>query len=173
MRGNLAIAIPFVLAWGSEPQAPRRRSTRRRRGTRLRAAALDRRLAAGERVGGDKGLARRAAWLASSSSRESIASALRDVVSAAERRPAPGTRAPIARSEVAAAADELDHLARRLQAPGQVDPRGVAEAWLLITDGSGPLYNRRSGHRLDAAARAARLALAPAGPGFAQGAAQA
>jgi hypothetical protein len=140
MRGNLAIAIPFVMNWGPEPsRPPRQRATKRRRGTRLRATALDRRLAAGEHVVGDARLVQRAAWLASPSSRERLAGALRDVVSAAARGPAPGTKAPIARSEVAAAADELDDLARRLQEPGRVDPRGVAEAWLLVTDGSGPL----------------------------------
>jgi hypothetical protein len=123
---------------------------------------IDQRLAAGERADGDGRLARRAKALVSADSRDTVARGLLEIVGAAERRPAPTNRAPIARQEVAGAADELRSLATGLRSDGPIDARGVAGALLLLTDGSGPLYNRRSSERLDATARAARLALTPA-----------
>jgi hypothetical protein len=123
-------------------------------------AALDRRLAAGERADGDRRLARRAETLTGADSRRGLARTLLAIIGAAERRPKPASRAPIARREVTEAADELRQLAARLESGEPVDPRGVAEAHLLITDGSGPLYNRHSGEALATTARAARVALA-------------
>jgi hypothetical protein len=38
--------------------------------------------------------------------------------------------------------DELAGLASALAEPGPVDPRGAARAWLLVTDGTSPLYGR-------------------------------
>ena len=38
--------------------------------------------------------------------------------------------------------DQLAELADALAEPGPVDPRGAARAWLLVTDGTGPLYSR-------------------------------
>jgi hypothetical protein len=38
--------------------------------------------------------------------------------------------------------DQLAGLATALAEPGPVDPRGAARAWLLVTDGTGPLYSR-------------------------------
>src|SRR5213078_1455884 len=87
--------------------------------------------------------------------------ALREIVSDAELGSLAMNKAPLARAQVAAAADELRLLASRLQAPGPVDPRGVAEIRLLLIDGRGPLYNRRSQRPLANAVRAARLALTP------------
>ena len=38
--------------------------------------------------------------------------------------------------------DQLDGLASALAKPGPVDPQGAARAWLLVTDGTSPLYGR-------------------------------
>lgn len=38
--------------------------------------------------------------------------------------------------------DPLEGLASALAQPGPVDPRGAARAWLLVTDGTSPLYGR-------------------------------
>ena len=43
-----------------------------------------------------------------------------------------------------AAGDDLIRLADALTQPGPVAARGVAEALLLLTDGTGPLYNSAS-----------------------------
>jgi hypothetical protein len=97
-----------------------------------------------------------------SEDRERLARTLRAIVSEADRPRIHITRAPIARERVASAARELRLLADRLQAPGPVDPRGIVDVNLLVSDGSGPLYNRHSPDDLGPAATAARLALGPA-----------
>ena len=127
----------------------------------LRGTELDRRLAAGECASADGALAIRATKLAGADVREQLARALREIVSDAELGSLAMNKAPLARAQVAAAAAELRLLASRLQAPGPVDPRGVAEIRLLLIDGRGPLYNRRSQRPLANAVRAARLALTP------------
>jgi hypothetical protein len=135
-------------------------AARRQLAVHLRGPELDRRLAAGERDR-DGRLADRARLLASARTREGLARALREIVAAAERPPAISGRVPLARAEVSAAADDLRLLASRLQAPGPVDPRGVAEVRMLLVDGCGPLYNERSKRRLDLATSAARRDLTP------------
>jgi hypothetical protein len=137
------------------------RSARRRVTTRLFGHELDRRLAAGERGDRDGRLAERARFLTGARTRERLASSLREVVAAADEPPRRDGSVPLARAEVSAAAHELRLLASRLQAPAPVDPRGVAEVRLLLTEGSGPLYNRRSETPLALAATAAWRALAP------------
>jgi hypothetical protein len=128
---------------------------------RLRASELDRRLAAGECEAADGALAIRATMLAGAEVREQLARALREIVGDAEFGSLAMNRVPLARAEVAAAAEELRLLASRLQAPGPVDPRGVAEVRLLLIDGRGPLYNRGSRRPLSNAISAARRALMP------------
>ena len=127
----------------------------------LRTPELDRRLATGECDGEDGALAIRGTKLAGADVREQLARALREVVRDAELGSLAMNKAPLVRSEVVAAADELRLLASRLQAPGPVDPRGVAEVRLLLIDGRGPLYNRRSRRPLANAIGAARRALMP------------
>ena len=96
-----------------------------------------------------------------SEERERLAQTLRAILSEAERPQIHITRAPIAREHVTSAARELGLLADRLQA-GRVDPRGIIDVSRLVSDGSGPLFNRHSADELGAAATAARLALGPA-----------
>jgi hypothetical protein len=121
---------------------------------RLRAGALDRAIASGA-SSGDAVLALRAGELVRRCQREELASGLRRVLRAAGRD-------PLVRREVLRGRAELARLASRLQAPGPVEARGVAQVRLLLTDGTGPLYNRGD---VRAAAERALAALAPRGTG--------
>jgi hypothetical protein len=124
------------------------------------ARRLDRALAEGVSPETNTRLALRAQRLTEPDRRWSIAGALRRIVHDAEEdgprlgrmmpvRPNPGT--------VKAATHELNELADTLDDPGPVTAHGVAQAWLLITDGTGPLYHPGSSEQLsDRAARAAR-----------------
>jgi hypothetical protein len=122
-----------------------------------RARSLDRALADGASPETSAPLALRAQRLTEADRRWSIAGALRRIVSDAEerRRPRRGWVAPN-RDAVRAASPELRALADVLDDPGPVAAQGVAQAWLLLTDGAGPLYNPSSATLLcSQAARAA------------------
>jgi len=82
-----------------------------------------------------------------------MAGSFRRVVGAAntDRRQRIGRVTPNRRA-VKSAADELNRLADTLDDPGPVAAQGVAQAWLLLTDGTGPLYNARSRTNLCGAA---------------------
>ncbi len=118
---------------------------------------LDRALADGTPPEASPALALRARELTELSQRRSIAGALRRVL----RESREGARTSYGRvvpdrARVAAAGDELSLLADALDGPGPVAAPGVAQAWILLTDGTGPLYNSRS--RTSLCARAARAA---------------
>jgi hypothetical protein len=57
--------------------------------------------------------------------------------------------------QVVAASDELIRLADALSCPGPVSARGVAQAWILLTDGTGPMYSASSTANLRARAASA------------------
>jgi len=119
----------------------RRATLRDRLEARLRAGSLDRELASGVAPETCGALSLRARALIGPGARSRLARQLRRVVSDARGGHAWMTRvAP--RAEVLGAAAELDVLADRLTAPGPVDVRGVAQAQVLLTDGTGPLYFR-------------------------------
>lgn len=123
-----------------------------------RARRLDRDLAEGVPPEASAALALRAERLTEPDWRWSMAGALRRVLrdAHADRRQRPGRVTPNRRA-VNSAAEELHRLADTLDDPGPVAAQGVARAWLLLTDGTGPLYNARSRASLcAAAARAAR-----------------
>lgn len=124
----------------------------------LRAWRLDHDLADGVPPEASAALALRAQHLTEPDRRWSMAGALRRVVhdACAGRRQRIGRVTPNLRA-VKSAAEELSRLADTLDDPGPVAAQGVARAWLLLTDGTGPLYNVRSRTSLCAgAARAAR-----------------
>ncbi|HTX11711.1 MAG TPA: hypothetical protein VME22_24020 [Solirubrobacteraceae bacterium] len=124
------------------------------------ARRLDRALAEGVSPEANTRLALRAQRLTEPDRRWSIAGALRRIIREADQdrlrlgrmmpvRPDPGT--------VRAASHELNALADTLDDPGPVAAHGVAQAWLLITDGTGPLYHAGTGDSLSVrAAQAAR-----------------
>ena len=124
---------------------------------RLRSRQLDHALARGTPPETAAPLALRARRLTRISRRRAIADGLWRVL----RDTCPGATSPQARvsprlSQVVAASDDLTRLADALASPGPVAARGVAQAWILLTDGTGPLYNANS--TADLRARAARAA---------------
>lgn len=124
---------------------------------RLRAGCLDRALAKGTPPEASAALALRARRLTEPPLRRAIAEAFRRVVQEAPQAGTPlvGRVAPD-RARVASASEELSLLADALASPGPVAARGVAQARLLLTDGTGPLYNPLSRATLGGlAARAA------------------
>jgi len=129
---------------------------------RWRARRLDGQLAAGVPAEASPALALRARKLIDVSRRRSIADGLRRIVRDAQEgvRPALGRVNP-PRRRVAAASHELTVLADALAEPGPVAPPGVARAWILLTDGAGPLYNPGSEVSLQAELAAAVAQLQP------------
>jgi hypothetical protein len=144
--------------WDGDLVVARRSRLRDRLAARWRGRRLDRALAAGTPPEASAALALRAQLLTEPERRRTIAQALRRVLREVHdgRGPAPG-RVPASRARVTAAREELGLLADTLEDPGPVAARGVAQAWVLLTDGTGPLYNPydRVGLRASAA-RAAR-----------------
>jgi len=123
---------------------------------RWRSRRLDSALAAGTPTESSAALALRARRLTDLSCRRSVAAALRRVVrEAVEGAPRSHVRVIPPRLHVAAARDELSRLADSLARPGPVAAHGVAQAWLLLTDGTGPLYNPSSSDSLRSHAVAA------------------
>jgi hypothetical protein len=120
---------------------------------------LDRRLAAGDDPLATRALARRASVLVSARTRCRLACRFERIVVEIER-PAAGVTAaiPVNRREVLAARTDLLLLAAALRGASHPDPRGVAGAELLLTDGAGPVFApsppgslRRSVRRVTAA----------------------
>lgn len=123
-----------------------------------RARWLDRDLAEGVPPEASAALALRAERLTEPDWRWSMAGALRRVLrdANANRHQRLGRVTPN-RLAVNSAAEELNRLADTLDDPGPVAAQGVARAWLLLTDGTGPLYNPHSRTSLcGVAARALR-----------------
>jgi hypothetical protein len=136
----------------------RRPRLRDRLAARWRARRLDRALAGGTPPEANAALALRAQRLTEPDRRGSIADALRRILREAHEgcRPRAGRVVP-SRAWVTAAREELSLLADTLDDPGPVTAGGVAQAWMLLTDGTGPLYNPYNSTTLRVgAARAAR-----------------
>lgn len=147
----------LVAAGRGDRVAVKRPRLRDRLAAHWRARRLDRDLAEGVPPEASAALALRAQRLTEPDWRWSMAGALRRVVREAKAdrrqrlRVTPDVRA------VRSAAEELSRLADTLDDPGPVAAQGVARAWLLLTDGTGPLYNSHSRMSLYAgAARAVR-----------------
>ena len=132
--------------------------------SRLQARRLDLELAAGEPPESSGPLALRGYRLTNLRRRRELAHTLRRLVrDAGHDRTAGWTRISPRRERVTATAEALTALADRLAEPGPVTPRGMAQAWLLVTDGTGPLYNRRNHRSVEAQARSAAENLCPRG----------
>lgn len=128
---------------------------------RVRRGRLDAALAAGVPAESTAALALRARRLISLPERRSNADTYRRLVGES-RAGAARSRFRIApcRERVAAAGHALRRLADALAQPGPVAPRGAAEAALLLTDGTGPLFNPLSELSLEARAETALADLA-------------
>jgi hypothetical protein len=120
---------------------------------RLRSHQLDEALARGMPPESAAPLALRARRLTALSRRRAIARGLRRVIRDTCRG-GPPSRARISprRAQVIGAADKLTELADALATPGPVPARGVAQAFLLLTDGTGPLYDANNTANLGACA---------------------
>ena len=128
----------------------------------LRRRRLDRALADGTPPEASAALALRAQRLTEPDQRSSMAGALRGIIREAQagQRPALGRIVP-SRARVKAAREELTRLADTLEDPGPVAAGGAAQAWILLTDGTGPLYNPASRTTLRAGAAQALRELRP------------
>lgn len=123
---------------------------------RLRAWRLDRALAAGVSADSSTGLSLRAQELIGPAARGELARRIRSVIAQAKRPAAPRNfSVPICRRKVLAAEATLEAVADRLLADGPIDARGVAQVTLLLSDGTGPLYNRPGASDLKPVLRAA------------------
>jgi hypothetical protein len=134
----------------------------------LCAQHLDEELARGASPDASGPLALRAQTLARESFRHGLARCARQILAEAERplpaqpRPRRGPAVPVCRDRVRAAAAELAEVIDRLQLPGPLPVRGVAQVSVLLGDGSGPLYHRGSRDDLRARLTAAAGALSQA-----------
>jgi hypothetical protein len=122
----------------------RRIRVRDRMRARFRAFSLDQAIAAGAPPDRDAALTLRARKLISERTRSELGSALE--CASADVDPHPSVvRVSASSRTVDDARDLIAQLARRLLAPVPVEPRGVAQARLLLSDGTSPLFwSRRS-----------------------------
>lgn len=139
-----------------EPQIAPHEGVLARVSARVRSRHLDQQLARGTPPETAAALALRARRLTQLSRRRAIADGLRRVIRDACRGVPPSqARISPRLSQVIAASDELIRLADTLVTPGPVAARGVAQAWILLTDGTGPLYNANTTANLRARAATA------------------
>jgi len=113
--------------------------------TRVSAPFLDGQLAAGYPEGTSRVLAFRAQQISSPAGRRELAARWAHVLDQARRPPVPRSpRAPLCRDRIAAAAPDVQAMIGVLTGPLPVTARGAAAASYLLSDGTGPLYDRHS-----------------------------
>jgi hypothetical protein len=126
---------------------------------------LDARLADGEDPASDPDLAVRAAQLADPSTRRAIATALANVLDAAEEQRDPWVpvefRPRLQLEAIEAARQDLLTLADALRGPGVVPVPAAARAALLVWDSASPMYAPRTETSVRQSARAALGLLPP------------
>lgn len=155
-RALLVLGDPLVLR-------PRRFADRVL--SRAFGASLDRQLAAGCPPETALLLAARAQDIVSMRARRAVAGNWDHLLQVARRPQGSRSQAIWVRSgRVVAAETAIRELMERLTNPLPVSARGVAMASSLLTDATGPVYNRRSPVTLDAALQAAITQLDPALP---------
>jgi len=115
---------------------------------RARASALDRALAAGASPERNVSLAVHAGRLCEPAQRRLLSRSLTRIVATLDAPAGRRTIAPVCRPAVRQAQAELAALAVRLSGSGPVDVHGVARVRLLLTDGTGPLYQPGPPERL-------------------------
>jgi hypothetical protein len=126
---------------------------------------LDRQLAGGRSPDSARLLAARAQYLVSLAARQALAESWEHLLRVARSTPAsPRPLMPPCGDRVVAAAAEVNELAAQLRAPLPVAARGAAAASALLTDGSGPVYNRRHPASLREALRLVTAQLDPSLP---------
>jgi hypothetical protein len=128
----------------------------------LRAASLDRQLAAGRAPESSRVLAARAQKLVSPKMRRKLVEDWERVVDLSRRTPPTHCpHVPVCRRGVAAAQPELNEMLSFLLAPRPTAVRGVAMVRVLLINGAGPLFNRHCPTELRVAVRQATASLDP------------
>jgi hypothetical protein len=126
-------------------------------------AHLDAQLAAGRSPERGRLRAVRAAVLVDPSNRAQLAAYWEHLLERAHSAPAVvGGPIPLAREQILTARPEIVELSAALRARSPVPVRGVAQATMLLTDGTGPVYSRHSRRDLRAELRTAIARLDPA-----------
>jgi hypothetical protein len=113
---------------------------------RLRRWRLDRELANGVAHAPSEARTLRAGQLVDVRTRRHLAQSLRRLVAGVQvpRPVAISSAVPACRGAVAPWCEALLGIAERLERPGPLNPRGVARALVLLTDGASPLFNSHS-----------------------------
>jgi hypothetical protein len=131
---------------------------------RIRPTPLDRRLAAGEVETSDRLLAARAHMIVGRRGRLLLADDWEHLLARARRPIVPRSpRLPVQAATLLAVEHHVRELIALIRKPAHVTPRGIALARLLLTDGTGPLYNSRRPADLVPALQAAATALTISG----------
>jgi hypothetical protein len=136
-----------------------RAALRARLRSRLQGRRLDRELACGKDPSSSEALELRARHLLSEMVRGRLADGLETAVRRASSPPVFSSKAPVNRRGVRMAGPEILAMAAELRENADCDPRGVALAERLLTDGASPLYSRASDRELLTSVRNASLAL--------------
>jgi hypothetical protein len=111
---------------------------------RVRGSSLDRQLACGTPPEAHRVLAVRSQWLVSAPIVAGLARGWESLLKRAQARPTSSiSLSPLCRARIIASALAVEALIAALRAPFP-PVRGLAMANLLLTDGTGPLYNSRS-----------------------------
>jgi hypothetical protein len=108
--------------------------------TWVRRPSLDAAIADGLRRPGDPALALREAQLVEERRRRCLAARLEDVVAAPLRSGGTSSKAPVDRPAVVVASRVLTDVVLLLRSPSDVEARGMALGWRLLTDPRSPLY---------------------------------
>jgi hypothetical protein len=132
---------------------------------RVSGASLDATLASGVPSEASRLLATRARDIVTLPRRQALARDWEHLLRVA-RGGKPGQVRRIQAGQIAAAGPVISELAERLATPLPVGARGVAMATVLLTDATGPVYNRDSRETLKTALQAAIAELDPARPMF-------
>jgi hypothetical protein len=156
VKGTSDRRTPMNIATANETQIAPQVGVLDRLNARFRSRRLDEALARGVAPETAAPLALRARRLTALSGRRAIADSLRRVIRATcQGMPPSQARVSPVLCQVIAALDDLTRLADALASPGPVAARGVAQARLLLIDGTGPLYNANSTANLSARAASA------------------
>ena len=131
----------------------------------LLAPVLDSRLAAGRSPESDGLLAARAERLVSVSTRRRLVQRWEKMVGLAHAAPRPRSpHAPLCRGRIVDAMGDVRVMLNALSTPFPVSARAVAMASRLLSDGTGPLYNRSCAVPLSTALREVTAQLDPSLP---------
>jgi hypothetical protein len=144
-KRDLHLPHEFHATARDRPQIAPREQLWDRLAARIHSHRLDAALASGTPAEASAQLALRARHLTRMSFRRELARTIRRLVCDADRAAPPSRVRVSPQSErVAAAADALSELAAALAKPRPLSARGVAQALILLTDGTGPLFNRHN-----------------------------